>query len=431
MNKIIGIRREDKNQWERRVPLIPEHVKLLTESQGIATLLQPSPIRIYGPDEYLKAGADVNEDLSAANPIFAVKEIPASFYEADKTYIFFAHVIKGQPYNMDMLRRMMELKVNLIDYERIVDENNRRLIFFGRFAGLAGMIETFYAYGQKLKARGIDSAFAQFKQAYEYASLDEAKEAITKIGEDIKANGLSAGITPVITGFAGYGNVSLGAQEIFDLLPHEEITPTDLLMEYERLKTTNKLYKVVFKETDMVVPKTGKFDLQDYYKNPQKYDGIFEQYLPCLTLLVNCIYWTPAYPRLVTRKFLQSANNNNKLQVIGDISCDVDGSIEITHKVTYPDKATFTYRADSDNFIDGTSAGGTTVMAVDNLPCEFSRESSAEFSKVLKEFVKPIADADYTVDFDQLDLPYPIKKALILHRGELTPDYEYIREYLK
>jgi len=93
--------------------------------------LQPSEIRVFSEEEYVRAGARVQEDLSPCPVIFAVKEIPQDFFEPGKTYVFFSHTIKGQPYNMPMLKRMLELGCTLIDYEKVTDERGRRLIFFG------------------------------------------------------------------------------------------------------------------------------------------------------------------------------------------------------------------------------------------------------------------------------------------------------------
>jgi len=168
MEKIIGIRREDKNEWEKRVPLIPEDVAELKKKYGIHTIIQPSKIRVYSDDEYRKSGAEINEDLSKANVILAVKEIPEIMFEKGKTYIFFSHIIKGQSYNMPSLKKMMSLKTNLIDYERIVNEKNQRLIFFGRYAGLAGMVESFHSFGKKLKLMGLNTPFEKIKSAYQY-----------------------------------------------------------------------------------------------------------------------------------------------------------------------------------------------------------------------------------------------------------------------
>ena len=170
MKNVLGIRREDKNEWERRVPLIPEDIKELQKKYGIKTIVQPSPIRIFSDEEYKNTGAEISEDLSEAVIVFAVKEIPKDLLGQGKTYVFFSHTIKGQPYNMNMLKRLMDLKCNLIDYERVVNEKNMRLIFFGRHAGLAGMIEAFYAFGQKMKLKGYNTPFAKVKQAYQYGS---------------------------------------------------------------------------------------------------------------------------------------------------------------------------------------------------------------------------------------------------------------------
>ena len=198
----IGIRREDKNRWERRVPLIPEHVKEFKEKHGIETIIQPSQIRVYSEDEYTKAGAVVQEDLSNCPTVFAVKEIPIDFFEYGKTYIFFSHTIKGQKYNMPMLKKMMDLKCNLIDYEKIVDERGYRLVFFGRFAGLAGMIDTLWAFGRRLNSKNIDTPFNEIKQTVHYKSLNEIKEHLEKIGKKIQQNGLPESLTPLVIGFA-------------------------------------------------------------------------------------------------------------------------------------------------------------------------------------------------------------------------------------
>ena len=430
MNKIIAIRREDKNKWEKRTPLVPSDVKELKEKYKIHTIVQPSSIRIFTDQEYIDAGAEINEDLNCASLILAVKEIPEKLFEYKKTYMFYSHTIKGQSYNMPMLKHMMSLKTNLIDYERIIYENNKNLISSSRHAGLAGMIESFYALGQKLKLNDFDTPFSKIKQAYEYESLEEARKEINLIGEQIKNQGLPKEICPLVIGFSGYGNVSKGAQEIFDLLPHKKITPSELIKNYENFSHDNKyLYKIIFKEEDLVKPIIGKFDLQKYYKFPEKYESQFERYISFLTMLVNCIYWTDSYPKLITKSYLQN-NSNINLKIIGDISCDIDGAIEITNKSTQPDNPCFTYLSDKDEYIDGIQENGITIMAVDNLPCEFAKEASIEFSYALKKFANEIVSANYNDTFENLDLPNPIKKALILHNGSLTNEYRYMENYL-
>ncbi|MCK4307147.1 hypothetical protein KAW50_02845, partial [candidate division WOR-3 bacterium] len=291
---LIGIRREDKSEWERRVPLTPTDVQELKEKYSISTQLQPSKIRVFSGSEYLEVGANVQENLSSCPIIFAIKEIPIEFFEPSKTYIFFSHTIKGQAENMSILRRMLELGCQLIDYEKIVDEKGRRLIFFGKYAGLAGMIDALWALGKRLQYEGIKTPFSDIKKAHQYKTLKEAKDEIIKVGKRIDDEGLPNSLTPLICGFAGYGNVSKGAQEILDLLPTREIEPDEI----SKIEKNNKvIYRVVFKEKHMVEPNpepripNPDFKLQDYYDHPEKYQGVFEKYIPHLTLLMNCIYW--------------------------------------------------------------------------------------------------------------------------------------------
>lgn len=432
---LIGIRREDKNEWERRVPLVPEDLKKLKEKYGINTVIQPSKIRFFKDEDFSDAGIEVNEDLSKANTIFAVKEIPKQLFLQGKTYMFFAHVIKAQAYNMPMLKRMMELKCNLIDYERVVNEKNQRLIFFGRFAGLSGIIETLHAFGQKLKLQGHSTVLEKIKQPYQYGVLENAEEGLRQAAKELNNSGFPKGVSPIVVGFAGYGHVSKGAQELFDILPHKSLTPDELIKNYEEIKKDNKhLFKVVFKEEDLVQRKSGAFKLQEYYDHPEFYESKFEEYLPHLSVLVNCIYWSEKYPRLVTKDYLKkvkSTGNKPKLQVIGDISCDINGSIEFTYKVTKPDKPTFTYFTETDSYKEDLQKDGVTVMAIDILPSEFPRRASMEFSSVLKNYVYEIASADFNKSFLELELSFSIKKALILHKGELTEDYKYLQQFIK
>jgi alpha-aminoadipic semialdehyde synthase len=435
MSNFIGIRHEDKYKLERRAPLTPKHVARLVKQKKLDIIVQTSEKRVFSDDEYVQAGAKIAKDLKKCSVIFGVKEMPESFFEPEKTYVFFAHVVKGQPYNMAMLRRMMELKCNLIEYEKVVDEQGKRLIFFGRYAGMAGMINSLWALGLRLKETGYSSNLVKLKQAHHYHSLHEAKNDISAIGQLIAENGIPHELRPFVIGFTGYGNVSQGAQEIVGLLPVKEISPQKLLDLQRRKKLPdNILYKVIFKEEDLFEHVDGDlFDLHDYYANPHNYRSKFEKYIPHLSMLINCVYWDKRYPRLVTKQYLKRlhAKGKPRLTVIGDISCDVEGSVECTLKPTEIDDPLFVYNPEDEKITMGYKSEGMLVMAVDILPAELPRDSSDGFADVLVNFVKPIADADFNEHFDDLDLPKPIKKALILHRGELTPDYKYIEEFLR
>ena len=434
--KILGIRREDKNPWERRVPLIPVHSRELMRELPLEIHIQPSSIRVFGDEDYRREGATVCEDLSSSSIVLAVKEIPETFFREETVYLFFSHTIKGQPHNMPLLKRMMERHATLIDYERIVDDQGRRLVFFGRQAGQAGMIDTLWALGQRLSEEGIGNPFVDILQTIHYASLVEAKEAIQKVGWTIHNQGLDPSLTPLVFGFTGYGHVSLGAQEIFDLLPFEQVTPAEVEGLFKKKEYgAKRVYKTVFKEEDLVEPGPGRrgFDLQDYYRNPQGYRPVLNRYLPFLTVLVNAIYWAPQYPRFVTKDFLRTlwrGEGRPRLRVIGDISCDVDGSVECTVTCTDPAHPVFTYDLEKDEAVTGFAGRGPTVMAVDNLPAEIPLESSVFFSQVLKPFIPALVEADFRTDFQSCRLPGPLMKAVILFRGELTPDYAYMNEFI-
>lgn len=435
MKNIIGLRREDKNKWERRVPLTPGHVAKLVQEHGLQIIVQPSALRTFADDDYRAAGAAVQDDLSAAKVILAVKEIPPEQLQAGKTYLFFSHTIKGQAHNMPLLRRLLELGCQLIDYERVVDERNRRLIFFGYHAGLAGMIDTLHTLGQRLAWEGNKTPLANLGLTYQYGDLPAAQQALREIGQKIVEEGLPEELTPFVIGVAGYGNVSRGAQAILELLPNRQISPAQLLAlaEGEEVER-NVIYKVVFKEEDTVEPvaENQPFNLQEFFQHPDRYRSKFETYLPHLSVLVNCIYWDTPYPRLLTKEAARKlySGKQPRLRVIGDISCDIEGGIEPTIQATDLDEPAFVWDPTTDTAMIGVAGHGPTLMAVDNLPCELPVEASTVFGDALLPFLPALAEADFNVDFESCTLPPELKRATIVYQGRLTPEYSYLQKFL-
>ena len=429
----IGIRREDLYAWERRAPLIPEHVRELIAEHKLECIVQSSDRRVYSDEEYRRLGVTVSDNLDACPIVVGLKEIPVDVLRSDKVYVFFSHTIKGQPFNMPMLQRILQLGSTIIDYEKIVDDRGRRLIFFGNYAGLAGMIDTLWALGRRLASEGIATPFSEIGQASSYASLDEAKAEIRAVGDAIRTTGLPEAISPLVIGVAGYGNVSRGAQEILDLLPLREVAPRALL-EGNLPSDSRTVVKTVFKEEHTVRPLIAgrPFDLDEYYKHPERYDACFEPYLAHMHVMVNCIYWEPKYPRLVTRQGIRDLYScgQPKLRVIGDITCDVTGGVEVTVKATEPDEPVYVYQPETGTTVAGVEGRGPVVMAVEILPSELPREASAYFSTILKRFVPTIAAADYGVPFEALELPPELKRAIITYRGALTPAYQYLQHHL-
>jgi alpha-aminoadipic semialdehyde synthase len=308
------------------------------------------------------------------------------------------------------------------------------LIFFGRFAGLAGMIDSLWALGQRLRREGFPTPLAAIEPAHAYESLDEAKIAIREAGEQIASMGLPEELLPLTIGVAGYGNVAGGAREILAELPTREVTPENLADVIEN-PSPHCFFQTTFREEHLVEPKDlgDDFELQDYYDHPEKYRSVFDRYLPYLTVLMNCNYWDERYPRLVTRDQLRdmwSGETEPRLRVIGDLSCDVEGAIECTLKCTEPADPVFVYEPAAGTIVPGIDGNGPVVLAVEILPAELPREASEEFSEALGHFIPALARADYSVPFADLALPPELKGAVIAHGGELAPDYDYISEFL-
>ena len=430
---MIGIRREDKNRWERRAPLTPDHVAELTRL-GLDVAVQPSPIRVFPDEAYRRAGARVAEDLSECRLVVGVKEIPPPVFHAGTAYAFFSHVIKGQAGNMPMLRRLMEVGGSLVDYEKVADDRGRRLVFFGRHAGFAAMLDTLWALGRRLADEGIDSPFAPLRLAHDYADLEDAYQALSRVASEIRGGGLPASLHPLVFGFTGSGNGSKGAQEIFDRLPYEQVAPEDLDELFTDPDTPrNLLYKVVFARTDRVRRRDGgPFDVEGYARVPHDHVGAMAPYLPRLTALVNSIYWEPGHPRVVGLDDLRElwASGAPRLRVIGDLSCDLRGSIEATVKITTPGDPVFVYDVAAGDAVPGIAGRGPVILAVDNLPCELPVDASQHFGDALLRFVPALARCDWTKPLHALALPDEIRRAVIVHRGELAPAFRYLERHL-
>ncbi len=436
MSNNIGIRLEDKNKWERRVVLSPNDVAELC-ADGIEILVERSEQRAFSDASFKDANATLTDDVRPADLVLGVKEMPNAFFRENGAYVFFSHTFKGQPHNMKMLASLVEKKCTVIDYELITDDKGRRLIFFGHFAGLAGMIDTLWTLGRRLTALGRSNPFESLKQTYEYDSLDQAKDAVAKVGKKIEANGLPQSLAPLVVGITGYGNVSKGAQEILDLIPNVDVKPEDLsAFVAQNKQLTNKIAKVEYHEEHLVGPKdpSQPFTLQEYYDHPEHYVSIFEPNLPLLSVLVNGIYWDDKFPKLADGEQLKrlfSGQTKPRLLAVGDVTCDVDGSLGCTVRDTDIGDPSYVYNPLTREAPSGFDGPGVAVMAVGNLPAELPREASQAFSNGLKPFIKKLVSTDFSSSFADAELPDPIRRAVILWRGEFAPEYKYMQDFLR
>ncbi|KAB2968835.1 MAG: hypothetical protein F9K18_02200 [Thermoanaerobaculia bacterium] len=432
----IGIRAEDKNRWERRAPLTPEHVRELVAEQGLAVCVERSAKRAFADADYASAGATLADDLAPCPVILGVKEIPPAKLAADKVYVCFSHVTKGQRASMPMLRRLLELGCTLIDYEQIVDRRGRRLIFFGRHAGYAGMIDALWALGQRLAAEGSFTPLEHVRPALQYGGIDEALAHLSRLGEHIRHLGIPPPRRPIVCGFTGSGNVAQGAREVFDRLPVVEIEPEELLdLEEDRDRPRNTLYRCNFQRHHRFRRRDGgPLDVEELARHPERYESGLTPFLRHLTMLVHGAFWRPPQPRLVTRSVLSelfAAETRPKLRVIADLSCDVDGAIEATVRATTPAEPVFVYEPASGATRSGVEGAGVVVLAVDNLPCELPVEASNHFGDSLMRFVGALTRCDWGRPAGDLALPAELARAVIVHRGQLTPSYLDLARHLE
>jgi alpha-aminoadipic semialdehyde synthase len=432
MNFRLGVRREDLPH-ERRAPLCPDDLLWLSR-KGISVAVEPSSARIFADREYLDAGAALEVDLSPCGVILGLKEVAGEKLMAKKCYLFFSHTMKGQDHNLPMLKRLLELGCTLIDYEAITDRNGRRLVYFGHYAGYAGMIDSLWALGQRLaRVDQLDTPLLALQQTLAYDDIDHAERMVRAVGLALKEMALPADLTPITIGLAGMGNVSKGAQQVMHWLGATRIAAEDLAT---AAAATVGIRYVVFDLPHLVQRRTdGGFSSREhYYAHPEEYEPIFAQrYLPELNLLANCIYWEARFPRLVTLADLQALYRNargTRLRVIGDLSCDVGGAIEATVKTTEPVNPVYVYDLDRAQAIDGVHGRGPVILAIYNLPSELPREASAAFSCALSPFLPRLAAAQLDASLERSGLPQPLQRATIAYRGELTPRFAYLQPLL-
>ncbi|MCO5561187.1 hypothetical protein L7F22_014808 [Adiantum nelumboides] len=234
-NGVLGIKRESCNKWERRAPLTPSHCAQLLHAghrsgaHGVKRILvQPCTKRVYHDVQYENVGCEISEDLSDCGLIVGVKQPQQGTLLSDRAYAFFSHTHKAQPENMPLLDEILSKNVSLYDYERIVGEKGERLVAFGEYAGRAGMIDFLRGLGERYLSLGYSTPFLSIGSSFMYTSLSAAKAAVLAAGDEIRTNGLPFEISPIVFIFTGSGNVSRGAQEVFRLLPHTFVDPSQL-----------------------------------------------------------------------------------------------------------------------------------------------------------------------------------------------------------
>ncbi|MDP8298535.1 MAG: hypothetical protein P9L88_01325 [Candidatus Tantalella remota] len=430
---IIGIPQEARDS-ERRAPLTPSNVKWLID-QGLKVEVVSCPKRIFEDKEYRDAGATVVKKTKKANFMVGIKAPEPENLLPGKVYMIFSHTMKGQRDNISLLKEMLKKGVTLIDYEKIRDNRGKRIVFFGRFAGICGLVDSLHYYGKKMALKGIKTPFLQIKPSWKYRDLEHLKEGVSKVGEIIATKGLSKRITPFIIGMIGRGNVSSGAQEVLALMNSIEVHPQDM-RKFIRSKNDDgkHIYSIVFYREEKLRHKAKKkFYFEEYLDHPGVFESNMDKYISELNMLVNTSYWDDHYPRLITKKMIQtcSKRKNFRLQFISDISCDVEGAVELTYKTTTQKKPVYTYDPVTNSFKDGVNSRGISILAIDNLPTELPADSSENFSDIIREYVYQVAAHGSKDIVDHIALPREIREATITQRNSLTDSYQYLKWHLQ
>lgn len=391
----LGIRRETKNLWERRVPLTPSAVRELIKETGANVYVQPSSKRIFKDEEYARAGATIVESLQQADVIIGVKEVPEKDLLPEKTFMFFSHTHKGQPHNMPMLSSILERKIRLLDYELLVDPNTkRRTVLFSKFAGYAGVVDGLHGLGKRYLSLGYDTPFLYVTQTYSYPTLEAAKAHLKgTISSMITSKKFDKELGPVVFALTGNGNVSQGAKEVLDCLPIEWIPVSKLAhlaSDYKR----DRVYAVQVGVEDYIVPaKQGiSFSKDAYFSSPENFSSAFDKRVARFShMIVNGIYWEPKYPRLLTKRQLRSvysgqegSPSNLRLPLaLADIGCDINGPFEFMSHASTISNPFFSYDPVSDKESTQIDAPGIQIMSIDNLPTQLPLEASMHFSSQL------------------------------------------------
>lgn len=394
----IGIIREGKTPPDKRVPFSPEQAATLLQKFNAEVLVQPSPIRSYSDQEYLDKGLTLSEDLSNADILFGVKEVKISDLIPNKTYLFFSHTIKEQPYNRDLIKAMIEKKITMVDYECLRDANRNRIIGFGYFAGLVGAYNTVRAYGLRTQKFEIKKAVDCFDKAEMIGELHRIKHLLL----DSKI---------ILT---GAGRVGIGAVEIMNEAGLKEVSEDDF-----KISTNKGVYCILNYDRFYFLPGNSEFDREHFMSNSHLYQSRLGEFTQEANIFISCHYWDGKSAPLFTFEDIKKPEWN--IDVIGDITCDINGSIPTTVRPSTIANPIYGINRNSGQEADSFANDSITIMAVDNLPTELPRDASAYFGEELLDKVVPL--------FIQDNEAQTLKKATILKDGVLTEEYSYLHNY--
>jgi alanine dehydrogenase len=396
----IGIVKETKNPPDKRVPLSPENCEELKATfPTIELVVQSSDIRAFKDSEYTDLGIDIVSDVSDCDVLLGVKEVKKDRLLANKTYFFFSHTIKEQPYNRDLLNFMLKKNIKMVDYETLTYPKDGRILGFGRYAGIVGAFNAFLAFGVK----SGDYSLKPANECHDYKELKEELKKV-KLPNDYK----------II--ISGDGRVGKGAEEVLHTAGIYEVSPTDFLTSTRDEPIYTQLsVKEYNKRKD-----GAAFTKGDLYTNPELFESDFKRFSDIGNMYIACHYWDADAPFIFSREDAKSPDF--KLKIVADISCDIDGPVASTIRPSTIDKPLYGYDPQTESEVDFMTKNAIGVMAVDNLPCELPRDASKDFGN---ELITKVLPSLINEDSDTI-----IERATISENGKLTSYFSYLQDYV-
>ena len=397
-NMKIGIIKEYKNPPDKRVVFSPgKCVEIIKKFPEVEFLVESSDIRCFKDSEYRAEGIKITSDLSACDVLIGVKEVPIEKLISGKKYFFFSHTIKKQPYNKKLLQRILKLNIDLYDHETIVDKSNNRLIGFGYYAGVIGAYNGFRTYGLKKNLFNLPKAI-DLKDRVEFDKI-------------IK----SVDLPNIKILLSGKGRVGRGTKEVLDFLKIKEVSTQDFInLNFNEPVYTN-LDVLDYNHSNLVDNSVSNF-----YNFPEKFESTFSKYSSVADIYFAGHYHNPKAPKLITRQDIKEDSFN--IDVIADISCDIDGPIASTIRPSTIDNPIYGFHKFDSSECDFLDPDAIAVMAVDNLPCELPRDSSEMFGEM---FLKHVIPSFFNNDKDNI-----LENSQMTSDGQLTPRFKYLSDYI-
>lgn len=392
----IGLIREGKIPPDNRVAFAPDQCKWIQQNLPVKVVVQSSAIRCFSDREYSIAGIEVIDDVSHCDFLFGIKEVPKADLIPGKTYFFFSHTKKQQPWNQPLFREMINREITLVDYECLAHDDGQRILGFGFFAGVVGAHNGIMAYGKRTGAYDL-------QRVYKQKSFRELIH--TYFG--LKLPAIKIAVT-------GSGRVAHGVLEIMNLMGIIEVEHDQFLSRQFSYPVFTQLKGAALYEH----MQSGSYDREDFHDNAKNYRSKFYPYTRVTDILMNGIYWDSTVPRLFEWEHL--AEKDFAIQTIADITDDINGSIPCNLGDVTIENPVYGVDKLSRTKTPPYQPGSVDVMAVGNLPNELPRDASRYFGEQLIKYVLGdlIRNGSTIID-----------RATIVRNGKLTDEYSYLKAY--